>query len=825
MLEGGDEVHGSVPEEGMRGEEGEDAGGREASVGELERMMRNLEEEAPREMLGRGMIRDMEADMFTEQQKLVSAERDLRIQQNYVVTLRGKMKAGIDKYETQMRAKVDEVAEVKASLAAAMTVIAADVAKEQARARRETRLTVERASTAIMMQANIESAKAEERIAINLQDEIEGRLHVVESDAAQAVEAADEARQEAIEEANEAAAEAERAKEESEELKISTAKDIDLLSRQLKRAHRKAKALEERVVLAPGDRTLEEWAALSREARAKAVTRERTYLANFMASHEWRCDDLAFVLSQAGLLEGIFLSKEMQDLHVKAVDLVLRRMETEGLGISFALFLHFDLKLTLSKISSIVNAGGKSYKVLIDRYERKIALYHPHRKNVKVLFPRLLPPRNRIEAKIKEIYADLGIVPSEDGSVAIKPVLAAVSEMISEDCGKQGMPTLDCYRGGAIGLNLVFSADATGFGTCQFNTYGLNNPYTSKSARNLRIIGLGNCDDGREGCRKVLGDNLKAINELILADEENRCVDIQLDEGIVSIQPNVFMVDDVSKIRHGEHLAASGWCGCSRNLALRQTPKHPPAGCSLSQFKVWLGQCISHSRIDRYTLGHNTVPGEAVPRPCFASGCKFGHGTNEATLAAQHDLLEEEAKLKAVDTVAGKAKFSKWRMEFAARHGNVQPGLFGRPFLIHNFDRQILDPLHLAELGDPKTPWKHVCLVNASDDARDQISVQLKEWHHPLDCRRKDNNRVRTQKWFTGERWATFCSGHRGSPGGPAAIAKIVHIIATDLLLRGVDSGSAEAGPEATSKKKPGAVARTPPTWRTSAERRRPPPV
>jgi hypothetical protein len=45
------------------------------------------------------------------------------------------------------------------------------------------------------MKANIESAKAEERIAINLQDDIEGRLHVVEYDAAQAVEAADEARQ------------------------------------------------------------------------------------------------------------------------------------------------------------------------------------------------------------------------------------------------------------------------------------------------------------------------------------------------------------------------------------------------------------------------------------------------------------------------------------------------------------------------------------------------------------------------------------------------------------------------------------------------------
>ena len=80
----------------------------EKRVGELERMMCNLEEKAPREMLGRGMIRDMEANLFAEQQKHISAERDLRVQQNYLITPRGKMKAGIDKYETQMRAKVDD---------------------------------------------------------------------------------------------------------------------------------------------------------------------------------------------------------------------------------------------------------------------------------------------------------------------------------------------------------------------------------------------------------------------------------------------------------------------------------------------------------------------------------------------------------------------------------------------------------------------------------------------------------------------------------------------------------------------------------------------
>jgi len=55
-------------------------------------------------------------------------------------------------------------------------------------------------------------------------------------------------------------------------------------------------------------------------------------------------------------------------------------------------------------------------------------------------------------------------------------------------------------------------------------------------------------------------------------------------------------------------------------------------------------------------------------------------------------------------------------------------------------------------LGLPKTPWKFGVKNNASDDARAAISEQLAEWKHSLACRRKDNNRVRENKWFTGER-------------------------------------------------------------------------
>ena len=131
-------------------------------------------------------------------------------------------------------------------------------------------------------------------------------------------------------------------------------------------------------------------------------------------------------------------------------------------------------------------------------------------------------------------------------------------------------------------------------------------------------------------------------------------------------------------------------------------------------------------------------------------------------------------------------------MAHAHTHDNVQPGPYGRPFLPHDIsDRQILDTLHAAELNMAKVvPWKHGILNNASDDARDAISAQLSEWKHPLDTRRKDDNRVASAKWFTGERFSSFIKGERGSPGGPVAIATLVLIIANDLQHRGVTRGS-----------------------------------
>ena len=207
--------------------------------------------------------------------------------------------------------------------------------------------------------------------------------------------------------------------------------------------------------------------------------------------------------------------------------------------------------------------------------------------------------------------------------------------------------------------------------------------------------------------------------------------------------------------------------------------------------EAWGKQCHSPTDVERVVWSHTIVPGEHAPRPCTAPTCRFARDPDTA-IAEYEAMLATEAELAAVISKKGKAVYSRWRMKHAGDHHQVQPGLYGRPMLYHDMRRQILDPLHLSELGLPKTFWKHGVLNNASDDARDQISERLRVWKHPLDCRRKDNNRVRANKWFTGERWATFCAGERGSPGGPRAMAELMMIVAEDMQQRGVTMGSAD---------------------------------
>ena len=539
------------------------------------------------------------------------------------------------------------------------------------------------------------------------------------------------------------------------------------------------------------DMTADDWAALSRSARDTAHHRARRRIDSILCGHTYCPEDLATVLHQHNLLDKLFDTHAGFDIYFNRVRALMTTLENEHYGTSFALYLRFELRLTMPKIFEVTKAACKEYNRDADRFKAKIILFHRHRKGVAVKVPRLAPPPSKLTPIIKSVEEKLGCEHSEDGSIAFRSVATIFQDLMAHDPGKHDMPALPFYLGGAHPVPIVIQWDATGYGKLQLTTAALRNPYLPMSAQQLRLLGIGNCGDDKKGTAMLMGPNVAVVNEWIISET---CQEVMIDGTPEAIKPGVYISTDVSALRHTEHLANSGWCGCARDFALRTVPKKPT---SYAEMYAMLLQCKSVTGLERFDLAHQPRPGMKVPLKCPA--CTFGHATDDSiTMRLYAEMMETEKTLRAVDTKAGKVAFSKWRMAHAASHFNVQPGEYGRPLLHYDMDDFILDMLHLAELGVPKTPWKHGILNNASDDARDKISAKLEEWKHPLDCRRKDDNRSRAQKWFTGEAWASFCIGQRGSPGGPQAIAELVMIIAEDMQTRGVTIGSGTSAEVAT---------------------------
>ena len=392
--------------------------------------------------------------------------------------------------------------------------------------------------------------------------ELESRVADADDQAEQALRAAEQARQEAI---DDAAVEASAAEDEHNWA-------ITLLEKRLVRTEKKAQAASSSAITVPSDRTAEEWAKLTADANRKAGQRERRALDAFLASHEWRAADIATVASKRGLLAAIFDSEEGTQLFMERLAKLLKEMETNDFGMEFALFLHFELQLTLHKIHRIMQAGCKQFNSITNRYAAKPLFFNKYKPNTFIKVPRIAPPEYKIRAVLTTIYTQLGIEIAEDGRVAYRPLSTVVQDLLSHDPGRYSMPPLPFFLGGAAKLPLLVQYDGTGFGKQQFCTIVIGNPFTPKSAQLLRPIGLANCSDNRSGAVRAFGPNLAEINELINADRENRPVSI----GGFEIVPEVLVILDLSALRKGENMANSGWCTCSREDALRKVPPPPP---------------------------------------------------------------------------------------------------------------------------------------------------------------------------------------------------------------------------------------------------------
>lgn len=298
--------------------------------------------------------------------------------------------------------------------------------------------------------------------------EAEQRAHDAQLDAAAARTEAENARDDAL---------AEAALVES-----SHEWAMHLLEKRLKWQTEKASRARAAVANLPSTRTAEQWAQLSAEATRQAARRERASLTSFLQSHEWRACDLAAVISELGMLEAVFDSKPGTVLYLARVQKMLEEMEKREFGERFALFLHFEMQLTLDKVHRIMQAGCKAYSVATNRYAAKVLVYDKFHKGNVVKVPRIAPPRHRVEAVLRRIYDQLGTEISEDGRIAYTSLSVVVQEMLMQDAGRYGMPPLPAFLGGELKLPIVISWDGTGYGNQQFTTIVARNPYAPKSA-------------------------------------------------------------------------------------------------------------------------------------------------------------------------------------------------------------------------------------------------------------------------------------------------------------------------------------------------------
>ena len=418
-----------------------------------------------------------------------------------------------------------------------------------------------------------------------------------------------------------------------------------LLQRKMSRLQEKAAS---RLAAPPISRTADEWCALQRSARLMAQKRERDYLFNLFSSRPFRMCDLAAVVESLELTKELFETKSIFTMYVNRTNALMKQLEMEEFGIEFGLFLRFEMHIPLPKLVRLTQAASKKFvrretdagepnAALGSHHVPKCLLSNPFLKGHCVSVPRIAPPRSKLEPAIREMETQLGVQAAENGRIAFRSISEVFNQLLIEDPGVVGaMPNLSYFLGGRAKLPIVISRDATGKGKVKLTTACINNPWASKSAQFIRVIGLGNVDDGHDGSKRLFGEtNLQTIETLVAADEADECVSTEVGE----ICPMVLFADDVSCLRHGERLANSGWCGCSRDFALRVVPKRPG---TVKEMYTELDKCKAPTKVERLILSHSKVNGKVVP----CTGCTFGHNpaTAEAEFDAESAVIAELAK-------------------------------------------------------------------------------------------------------------------------------------------------------------------------------------
>ena len=274
--------------------------------------------------------------------------------------------------------------------------------------------------------------------------------------------------------------------------------------------------------------SMDEWAAITKNARYVSSHRDRLYLKGLFDDERFQMEDLASALNDLGILEELILkTKAGFAIYFARVQELATTLERNDYGIEFALYLHFELHLPLKKILQITQVACKTYRRVTDNYEPKMLLAHRYRKSEGVKVPRLAPPISKLVPVIEAIKSELGVEAGDNGRLALRSVAVVFQEMAARAPGKHGMPPLPSFMGGALNFPIVVSFDGTGFRNLSINTIAVRTPFSPQTAASNYIIGIGKVKDDKAGTSALLGPNLETINNWIINEKNGVCTDVE----------------------------------------------------------------------------------------------------------------------------------------------------------------------------------------------------------------------------------------------------------------------------------------------------------
>jgi hypothetical protein len=398
---------------------------------ELEKERAKLEQEQRmRSTLVEGIVRAAHADLVTENMHLKSRSDELekdkkdRVRYKLIREEEATAKAGLAE---RLATALAEAARLEAKLAARDRKEAGDARALARDARQQGR---EEMDTSARQQVGRAEIKASSTISS------------AEALAAAAIVAADE--RAASSEKRAAAAEAISASElvdDSRKAKDASEYDNFLSIRREERLRAKCEAMALKTtegVSLPKSRTPDEWAALGSEARKTACRRDRLYLLNILNTHAWRAEDIAFAIANCkipNLVELMFKTQPFFTVYYRKTNELMAVLKEQHYGVSFALFLLYELRLTLPKVLSITQVGCKRFDKISNTYRGKALLYDAFHTNSKtgltyIPVPRITPPSSKLVPLIKSIEERIGVTSAEDG----KRSSHALSHMFPTTC-------------------------------------------------------------------------------------------------------------------------------------------------------------------------------------------------------------------------------------------------------------------------------------------------------------------------------------------------------------------------------------------------------